>query len=88
MSLRDTIESNAESFGASLAILTVMSNFTGPYCIDTPPNRSDAEQVAGSWREVVCGRVTCFYCGGSGIDPAFDEVCLRCSGNGWEPSDD
>ena len=47
--LRETIEAATADCGGSLGSLTVMSNLTDPYRIDTPANRRDAEWLALAW---------------------------------------
>ena len=48
-SLRERIEAEVEHHGRPLHALTVMSNLTDPYRIDTPANRRDAEWLAQAW---------------------------------------
>ena len=48
-SLRERIEAEVELRGLPLRALTVMSNLTDPYRIDTPANRRDAEWLAQAW---------------------------------------
>ena len=48
-SLRERIDAEVEHHGLPLKALTVMSNLTDPYRIDTPANRRDAEWLAQAW---------------------------------------